>query len=217
MIGAGGTILKTIAETDLSGEKNEFFACILTDSSSTQYKGDAEIMEAKKKAALKVHEEAGISETYAFNLPDMKLDTVPHVEINRCISEAVRDCQPDFVLTHHHGDLNLDHRRVFESTIVAVRPTPPPAGGVRGIFLYEVASSSEWLRIPPSRAFAPNYYVDVSQYLERKLELLGKYDMEMRPYPHPRSLEGIRILNQARGLEIARPAAEAFEVYRLVA
>src|SRR5271157_5899223 len=84
IIGVGGTILKKIAQCDVNGESNLVFVCILTDSSSTQYKGDEEIKNEKIQIALDLHNEMGIAKTYYFNLPDMQLDTVPLVKINEC-------------------------------------------------------------------------------------------------------------------------------------
>jgi len=66
----------------------------------------------------------------------------------------------------------------------------------------------------PEAAFVPNCYVDIGSYCERKIDALGCYKTEMREFPHPRSVESVRLLIQRRGVESGFPAAEAFLLLR---
>ncbi len=40
------------------------------------------------------------------------------------------------------------------------------------------------------------------------------YSKESKPFPHPRSPEGLRVYAQKRGMEVGIEAAEAFAVLR---
>lgn len=79
-------------------------------------------------------------------LPDMRLDTVSHVEVNQLIEETVDTVAPEVVYTHFYGDVNLDHQMVYRSTLVAVRPVPGTDGAgavlLPGTLLYGVEPRS---------------------------------------------------------------------------
>ena len=79
---------------------------------------------------------------------------------------------------------------------------------------YEVPSSTD--QAPPfaDHAFQPNFYVDISQFLDRKIQAMKAYTRELREFPHPRSEKGIDVLAQKRGMEIGFQAAEAFVLIR---
>ena len=110
VLGMGGTIAKC------SEKGFEIALLIVTDGSSTQYKGkDVEkIIESKRLETNAAAEELGIGKIYYGNLPDMQLDTTPHTQINAVIENVLDDFKPDIVFTHFEGDVNKDHQRVYE-------------------------------------------------------------------------------------------------------
>jgi LmbE family N-acetylglucosaminyl deacetylase len=79
------------------------------------------------------------------------------------------------------------------------------------IYSFEILSSTEW-NFPQS--FSPNVYINIEETFEIKLEAIKAYSSELRSYPHPRSLEGIRIKAMQRGMESGFRFAEAFELVR---
>ena len=115
------------------------------------------------------------------------------------------------VYTHHYGDLNVDHRRTFEAVLTACRPVNC---SVKKLLCFEVLSSTEWNAQTAANVFLPNYFVDVGKYLDKKIAALSEYTTEMREYPHPRSLEGVKILAKLRGMAVGADSAEAFELVR---
>ena len=150
------------------------------------------------------------------DLPDQRLDSVPLLDIIRPISDAIRDLRPQVVYTHHHGDANQDHRAAFAATLVAARPFGD--NPVRRLLCYEVASSTEWGPPFADWAFLPTVYIDISATLDEKLRAFEAYRTtfisEVRPYPHPRSPEALRVYAQQRGIAVGMQAAEAFILVR---
>jgi len=142
----------------------------------------------------------------------MQLDTIPHVELNKAIEQCIAEIKPEVVYTHHGGDVNKDHRLVFESTMVAARPIEHAS--VRRILCYEVPSSTEWAAPTPGNTFTPNVFVDIEDVIETKIDAMKIYCSEIRKYPHPRSFENI--INQAhsRGASVGLMAAESFMLIR---
>lgn len=153
------------------------------------------------------------SQTRCLGLPDNRFDSLDLLDIVKEVEALVADCQPERILTHHLRDLNVDHRRTAQAVVTATRPQPGEP--VRQILAFEVPSSTEWAFGGPA-AFAPNYFVDISDSLDKKLDALRAYKSEMRPFPHARSFENVEHLARTRGATVGSQAAEAFQVLRWI-
>jgi N-acetylglucosamine malate deacetylase 1 len=204
VLGMGGTIA---VHTDLG---HDVLIVVLTDGSSTQYPEDTETRARKEKEAVRAAAELGVTEYVHLDLPDMRLDTLPHVEVNRVVEEHVRDFAPGVVYTPQ-PDVNRDHRVLFDSVAVATRPVPDQP--VRRILTYAPTSSTEWT---PALVnwFVPNWFVDVTATLERKVAAFAHYETERRDYPHPRSERAIRAAASFYGSSCGCEAAEPFVLVR---
>ena len=148
------------------------------------------------------------------NFPDNRLDTVPLIEIVKKIEQHVTNVSPRTVYTHNAFDLNIDHSVVYRAVMTACRPQPLVS--VEEIYTFEIPSSSDWLPSGGVRSFTPNYYVDISATLNKKIAALAAYDMEMRQFPHSRSYQNIKNLAGFRGATVGFEAAEGFVVERIL-
>ena len=204
VLGMGGTIAVHTSAGD------EVRVLVVTDGSSTQYPGDAEIRARKEQEAVEAATELGVEDYVHLDLPDMRLDTLEHIEINRIVEEHVRDFAPEVVYTVH-PDVNRDHQVLFDSVAVATRPTP--GHPVRRLLTYAPTSSTEWTPAAVNW-FQPNWYVDVTGTLERKLAAFSHYETERREYPHPRSERAIRAAAEYHGTTCGFDFAEPFVLVR---
>lgn len=145
------------------------------------------------------------------DLNDERLDTCIQ-DILIPLEEYIFKVKPDIIYCPFRGDNSQDHRAVFDATRVAARPSA--AIFVKRLYMYEVPSSTE--QSPPlqENAFLPNYYVNITKHIDKKIEAYGCYETEKRHYPHPRSEEAIKILAQKRGIESGFEYAEAFMMLR---
>lgn len=198
-LGIGGTIAKHSTSGDT------VHVLIITDGSSSQYPNYKSMIKKKKIEAQNAMKILGVKSIQFGKLPDMKLDSISLIQINKIIQKKINEFKPNLIYTHFWGDLNKDHRLVFESTMVATRPTF--SNNIRKIYCYETPSSTEW-QLPNSFRFNPNVYVDISDFIETKIKALKCYKSELRKYPHPRSLEAIRIYCKRNGIIIGKEAAE---------
>ena len=208
VLGLGATIRKL-------SKDNEIYILIVTEGCSSQYRDQniEPIIAQKKEMAKKAAEILGAKGVLFGDLPDMKLDTVDHIEVNAVIEKAVDEIKPEIVFTHHFGDVNLDHQMCYRSTLVATRPSV--SATVKKLYTYEVLSSTEWQSANASHAFLPNTYVEFcDECLTAKIEALKVYSMELRKFPHTRSEEAIRNLAAYRGQSVGKPMAEAFCLLR---
>ena len=74
----------------------------------------------------------------------------------------------------------------------------------------------EWNIPSVKNVFLPNTWVDITKYLDKKLEAMGMYATQIKEFPHPRSLEAIESLAKLRGSTIGVHAAEAFSLIRRI-
>lgn len=153
----------------------------------------------------------GIDSVTSHALPDNRLDTIPLLDIVKIIDETIKIIQPFSVLSHHAGDVNIDHRIVHDAVIAACRPVPQHP--VSELLFFEVPSSTEW-HFSQSAAFCPNYFIDVTKHVDTKLAALNAYRAELREFPHPRSIAAVTALMAWRGATVGVKAAEAFMLGR---
>jgi LmbE family N-acetylglucosaminyl deacetylase len=189
---------------------DEVRVVVVTDGSSTQYPGDTELRARKEQEAVRAAAELGVTDYVHLDLPDMRLDTLAHVDVNRVVEEHVREFAPEVVFTAH-PDVNRDHRVLFDSVAVATRPTPDQV--VRRVLTYAPTSSTEWTPAPVNW-FVPNWFVDVTATLERKVAAFAHYETESRAYPHPRSERAIRAAAGFYGASCGCELAEPFVLVR---
>ena len=204
VLGMGGTIA---VHTDRGDEVR---IVVVTDGSSTQYPDDAETRARKEQEAIAAAAELGVTDYVHLDLPDMRLDTLPHVEVNGVVERHVLDVSPEVVYTPH-PDVNRDHRVLFDSVAVATRPTP--GHPVRRVLTYAPTSSTEWTPAPLNW-FVPNWFVDISTTLERKVASFAHYETERREYPHPRSERAMRAAASFFGASCGCEYAEPFVLVR---
>lgn len=140
---------------------------------------------------------------------------MPLLDIIKKIESVIARIKPDIIYTHHMGDLNIDHRLTTQAVLTACRPQPGFC--VKKILSFEVLSSTEWQIKDSSYCFYPTEYTDIFEFIEKKVEILQKaYGDELRQFPHPRSVQGVRILAQYRGIEVGYKSAEAFQIIRFL-
>ena len=204
VLGMGGTIAVHADRGDVVR-----VVCV-TDGSSSQYPGDQTLRRRKNAEAQRAAAVLGVDSYVHLDLPDMRLDTVPHVELNGIIEGHVREFAPAVVYTAH-PDVNLDHRALFDSVAVAVRPLPGQV--VRRLLTYATASSIEWTPAPTTW-FRPNWCVDITGTLDRKLEAFACFETEVREHPHPRSERALRAFAEYFGATVGVEHAEPFVLVR---
>ncbi len=182
------------------------------EKDSVHIRKEVNELAAKAEAAAKF---VGAQNISLLGLADNRLDTYPRLDVVRPIEEKIRKYLPSIIYTHHGSDLNIDHRIVNEAVITAARPMP--GFSECSLLFFEVPSSTGWQSPDRANCFLPNWYVDVSEDLEKKMKALQIYHTEMRDWPHARSYKAIEHLARWRGASIGVEAAEAFVVGRHLA
>lgn len=212
VLGCGATMAR------LAGEGHRVHVAILGEGATSRSgdtgaqlaEGVASLMEQSLRAAAIL----GVSRVTHHGLPDNRFDALPLLDVVKCVEGLLEDVQPAVILTHHGGDLNIDHAITFRAVLTATRPMP--GGTVRSLYAYETPSATEWA-FETSAPFEPNVFVDVVQSLDAKLQAMSCYAGELREHPHPRSLRALRARAEYWGSVAGLAAAEPLRLVRRVA
>jgi len=208
ILGVGGTILKHVKTGD------RVSILVLGDGESSR--PGAALADIKKREAQikKAARALGALNIFIEKFPDNKFDSLSLLEIVKVIEKVINKVKPRVVYTHHAYDLNIDHCLTSQAVLTACRPQPNFC--VKKILAFETLSSTEWQLKDQSNTFCPTEYIDISSYIEKKIEIFKIYKGEVKKYPHPRSLMGVKILAQYRGMGVGYRYAEAFTVIRIL-
>lgn len=212
LLGQGATVRR------LANEGKKLHALILaegmTSRTPTRQETDPALLESLREDARAAAKIVGYETIDFHGLPDNRMDGGELLDVVKAVSSYIEKYRPDTIFTHHHGDLNIDHRIACEAVLTACRPVSGFV--VERIFAFETPSSTEWNYLY-REPFTPNVYVDVTDTLEAKIDGMACYKSESTSYPHPRSPEALRALAQYRGSQAGFRAAEAFYLLRACA
>ena len=210
ILGCGGTIAR------LNKEGYKITTLILGEGISSR--DDIRDIKKREKNILELKEEAkranailGVREVFFHDFPDNRFDTVPFLDIVKVIEKIKNQTKPEVIFTHYEKDLNIDHQITYKAVITATRPLKGES--VKEIYSFEISSSTEW-SYPLS--FSPNIFFNISGTIDGKLRALEEYKTELREYPHPRSLEGVKLNAKYWGMKVGLEYAEAFKVVRII-
>jgi LmbE family N-acetylglucosaminyl deacetylase len=212
VLGCGGTIAKLV---DAGARVHVAFLADGVYSRQVDSLAQQAELLARRTAAQKACSILGAQSVSFGDFPDNRMDTIPMLDVTQAVEALIGTHRPDTVVTHHAGDVNIDHRRLHEAVVTACRPQQ--GHPVKTLLCFEVASSTEWQLPGSGPVFAPNWFVDISATLARKLAALEVYAVELRAWPHPRSLQGVEHLAHWRGATVGVDAAEAFILGRQLA
>ncbi len=203
-LGAGATIHK------LASEGNNVAVCTMVEDALAR----ANLSETLKSDQAKAFEILGVKKIYNASFPNIKMNTVPHLDLVKFVESAIEDFNAESIYTHHPSDTNNDHVMTSYAAQAASRLFQRRPGFLKlKQFIYmEVPSSTEWSFDSSANRFTPNMFVEIGKKgLDVKLDALKAYTGVMRPYPHPRSEEAIVGLAAYRGVQAGCNYAEAFE------
>lgn len=205
-LGCGGTLLKHRAVGD------SVSWLIVTRGHEPQW--SAEALGNKEDEIEKVAAAYEFEQIFRFDYPTTRLDTLSQAEIIASVGRVIAEAQPHSVYLNHAGDVHSDHRIVFDSVTSAIKPFYSSRHAVRRILSYETLSSTEAAPPNQTRTFLPTVFCDITNFIERKLEIMSLYRTEAQPYPLPRANESIQALARFRGATVGVEYAEALMLIR---
>jgi LmbE family N-acetylglucosaminyl deacetylase len=211
VLGCGGSIAKW------SRDNSEVHVLIMAEGATSRDKSRDRVAYQNElshlaQSAKKAGEILGVQSVDLQDFPDNRMDSMDMLDVVKSVEEIIEKLQPEVVVTHHAGDLNIDHQIIHQAVITACRPQPEQT--VKRILTFEVPSATEWISSTYVSPFTPNWFEDISDTLELKIKALEAYESEMREWPHARSIKALEHLARWRGASVGAEAAEAFMLER---
>ena len=210
VLGAGATIYKLV-----KGGNNVAVATLANHAAARA--NISATLQSDQEKAFKI---LGVKKSYAADFPNIKMNTVPHLELVQFIEQCIEDWQAEVIITHHLSDTNIDHQETGRAAVAACRLFQRKEGipRLREVLFMEVPSSTEWSLNSAENRFMPNLFVEIGKKgVEKKIEALQAYTGVMRPFPHPRSEIALTGLAAYRGAMAGCNYAEAFDcVFRSI-
>lgn len=200
-LGCGGTILKHKEKGD------EIYWLILTRANKkiTTIK---DIQNIQKKYVKKAAEEYGFKHYFHMDFLTTELDQYPMSELIGKMKQIFDEIRPDTVFLPNRCDVHSDHKVAFDAAYACTKNFRIPY--LKKILMYEALSETEFAPALPENTFSPNYFVDITAFMEKKLEIMKMFNTEQMEEPYPRAMSSIRALARYRGSRIGVDFAEAF-------
>lgn len=200
-LGCGGTILRYVS----LGYRVHWL--IVTGMSEETGFTSEQIKKRDKEISL-VEKMYGFSSVIKLNLPPASLETLSAREVIQPISKVVQEINPEIVYTTYRNDAHSDHEIVFDAVMSSCKTFR--CKSVRKIFAYETLSETDFGMKPEDGGFRPNVFVDITEYISKKVDILEVFESEIGEFPFPRSRKAIEALSAVRGVQCGCEAAEAF-------
>jgi len=200
-LGCGGTLLRHCAAGD------ELHWMIMTKiTEEIGFNKDSII--ARRKEIDMVADQYQFSSVYQTHFVTTRLDMVAKSELVAEVSGFIRKVKADTIYIPYRNDIHSDHMAVFDAVASCTKSFRYPF--VRRVRVYETLSETEFSISSNNNGFHPNLWMDISPYLDKKIEIMSLYEGEMSKHPFPRSEKNIRALATLRGATVGVDAAEAF-------
>ena len=204
VLGAGGMINELVRKNQ---KVKVCFMCSDAEARKTNQKNKS--IRQQAISSLKI---LGLSddEIVFGTFPNIKMNTVPHLDLVKFIESTIIEYEPDVVITHYPDDLNSDHKITSECCDEAIRyfQRNNSSISIKKYMYMEVLSSTDWVI---GKSFAPNFFYEIGiDSLENKIKALNEYDSALRDFPHSRSIENIRALATIRGCQCGQKYSEGY-------
>jgi len=196
-LGCGGTLLKHKA----NGDDINWLICTTIDKSSKYYK-------TREEEINKIQKAYDFDSMHNLELRTTQVDGYSMSELISKISSIVNKVKPNIIYLPFKGDVHSDHKYIFDVAYSCTKVFRYPF--IKKIYMMETLSETEFSLSTKEDSFAPNVFVDISEFMDKKIKLMNIYESEIGKHPFPRSERNIRALATYRGATSGCNYAESF-------
>jgi len=200
-LGCGGTLLKHKANGDA-------VHWLILTSIKEENGFAASVVETRRREIEAVSSMYAFDGVYDLDFPTMQLDGIPFKKLINSISDVFGQVEPDIVYLPFKSDVHTDHQIVFKAAYSCTKTFRCPS--IKKIVMMETLSETEFAPSTKEDSFIPNMFVDITDFIGRKIEIMNHYKNEIGQYPFPRSEKNIRALATFRGATAGCEYAESF-------
>jgi LmbE family N-acetylglucosaminyl deacetylase len=201
--GCGGTLLKHKE----NGDEIHWLICTSIDENHSYY-------EQREKEIAQVSSMYNFNSVHNLRLKSTQVDEYSMSDLISKISKVINSVQPNIVYLPFKGDVHSDHRMIFEASYSCTKVFRYPF--IKSIYMIETLSETEFAPSTKEDCFIPNVFVDISKYLEEKVEIIEVFESEISDHPFPRSERNLRALATLRGATSGCEYAESFVLLKQI-
>ena len=200
-LGCGGALLK------YKSDGCEIHWLIMTDmKESDGY--DASVIKMRDDEIQSVGNLYNFDSINKLGLSTTKVDEYSMSELVNKISFVIDKIRPSIIYLPFKGDVHSDHGYVFDAAYSCTKSFRYPF--IKKIYMMEILSETEFSLGVKENSFVPNVFIDISNYMDKKIEIMKVYESEIGEHPFPRSERNIRALGALRGATCGCDYAESF-------
>ena len=207
ILGCGGTLAKHRDEGDE-------IAWLITTNISEKQGFSKERVVSRQSEIDAVASQLSIKEVFKLDYPTMTLTDEILIKMIPKIGKIFNEFQPEVVYILNRSDAHSDHLITFKAVLACTKSFRYPF--VKKVLMYECISETEFGVALPENIFIPNYFVDISKYIEEKIDLMQIYESELGEHPFPRSNANIKALAHFRGASVGVHYAEAYQLLKYI-
>ncbi len=204
-LGCGGTLLRHKCEGD------QIYWLVATSMKEEDGFGKNEIKEVEE-IIENITKMYNFEKVFRLGIPTTRVDEFPIVKIVKGILKILIEVKPNIIYLPFMKDVHSDHRIIFEAAYSSIRTFHCPF--IKKILMMETISETEFAPGLKEFAFIPNHFVNISNFLERKIEITKIFKREIGKHPFPRNPENIRALATFRGATAGCKYAESFAILK---
>jgi LmbE family N-acetylglucosaminyl deacetylase len=196
-LGCGGTLLKHKANND----EINWLICTNIDKSHSYYK-------TRQEEINRVSKIYDFDIVHNLKLKTMQVDEYSMSELIGKISKVINEVKPNIIYLPFKGDVHSDHRKIFEASYSCTKSFRYPF--IKKIYMIETLSETEFAPSTKEDSFIPNVFVDISDFMDKKIEIMKIFESEISEHPFPRSIRNLKALGALRGATCGVEYAESF-------
>ena len=196
-LGCGGSLLRYKA----NGDSIHWLICTTVDE-------DHSVFSTREKEIETVSNLYNFDSVHNLRLKTMRVDEYSISELIKMISKVINDVKPNIIYLPFKSDVHSDHRKIFEAAFSCTKSFRYPF--IKKIYMFETLSETEFAPSTQQDNFVPNTFVDISPFMDKKIEIMKIFKSEINEHPFPRSEKNIKALATYRGASCGCEYAESF-------
>ena len=201
-LGCGGTLLKHLYNND-----NIYW--IIVTSMHTKDGWSREKIETRNKEILSVAKKYEFKKIFNLEYSPGKIGEIDTASIIDKFRKIYKEIKPHLIYSPYINDVHSDHQIIAKAAVSSIKNFRSPS--IEKVMFYETISETNFnFGIPYN--FNPNLFVDISNFLRKKINIVGIYKSEIKKHPFARSKESLTAKAVLNGGIIGVKYAEAFEI-----
>lgn len=204
-LGCAGTLMK------LQDQGAKLTWVIITSPFQPKYV--KEQIETSNSQVGEVASRYDFNKVYKLGFKTTEMDKYSMNDILDKVIDVLNKEQPDTIFVPFLNDVHTDHGCIARAVVSCLKKFRFPY--IMNALYYETISETEQNFDSTKNPYTPNVFVDISNYIDKKLDIASLYKSEMGVSPFPRSKEAIIAQNQYRGIQNNCKFAESFQLMKM--